>query len=71
MDTSNGKVYKNLETALADGADKENLTELTVDNLERNKMLIGVLKFLLNDNAFDRDFLVTTIIDYICSQIKE
>jgi len=71
MDVSNGNIYESIEKAIESGATEDNLIEISVDSLEGNKMLIGVLKFLIKDNAFDREFLLTTIIDYICNSAKK
>jgi hypothetical protein len=45
----------------------EYTTPLNVLELENNKKLIDTLMFLLSDNAFDKDFLITTIIEYIAN----
>jgi len=71
MDVSNGNVYGSMEKAIESGAGEDNLIEISIDGLEGNKMLIGVLKFLIKDNAFDREFLLTTIIDYVCNSARK
>lgn len=70
MDTNTGRVYSSFEHAAIDGADKDNIIQFDVHTLESNKMLLGVLRFLLTDNAFDREFLVTAILEYICNSSK-
>lgn len=49
---------------------KEDVIEFDETTMEDNKLLMGTLRFLLKDNAFDIDFLLTTIIDYICNEAK-
>ena len=36
-------------------------------DFEANKELIGVIRFLIRDQAFSDDFLITTIIEYLVS----
>lgn len=33
--------------------------------LEENKQLISALRFLIDDNAFSTDFLITTVTEYL------
>jgi len=67
MDTNTGKIYKNLDEALSDGVKIDDVIEFDESTIEGNKLLMGVLRFLLRDNAFNKEFLLTTIIEYICN----
>lgn len=71
MDTGDGTIYKDLKSALENSARAEDCIEFDETTLESNKMLMGVLRFLLKDNAFDKEFLITTIIDYLCNTARD
>ena len=39
--------------------------------LETNKELCNVLRFLIKDQAFQEEFIVTLLLEYIANNIKE
>lgn len=39
--------------------------EKYLNKLEQNEELVETIKFLIKDNAFDPEFLTTTVLEYI------
>ena len=70
MDVKTGNIYPDFKTAIESGAKEEDLIEIDVVRLESDELLMGVLRFLLKDQAFSKEFLLTTIIEYICRENK-
>ena len=49
---------------------EETELEKRIGELGSNQQLIDVIEFLIKDNAFDSEFLITTVIEYIASNKK-
>lgn len=47
------------------------MAEIYQEQLELNKELCEVLRFLIRDQAFHPEFLVTTILEYVANNKKE
>lgn len=41
------------------------MSEQYIPKIEQNEELVKVIEFLIKDNAFDKDFILTTILEYI------
>jgi len=71
MDTNTGKVYSSLEEAVKEAENPKSVIEFDEVMLESNKLLMGTLRFLIKDNAFDTEFLLTTIVEYVCNSARD